>query len=200
MNCGDSVQPRPSVGAWVMYGLGTENRNLPGFIAMCPGGYPISDTANWQSGFLPGAYQGTFIDSKHREIDKLIENIRSRHASGDIQRRQLEMLRRMADLHRQRRVDGRPRGADSIVRAGVSYANRSGRGVRRLERTEIHPRSVRHRHSRSTDARRAAATRTRRALHSAVAWGESAVGLAQRHHRQYPASWPASWTGRSPRS
>src|SRR5690606_35239646 len=36
MNCGDSVQARPSMGAWVLYGLGSENQNLPGFIAMCP--------------------------------------------------------------------------------------------------------------------------------------------------------------------
>jgi hypothetical protein len=64
MNCGDSVQPRPSVGAWVLYGLGTENQNLPGFIAMCPGGLPIKDNENWQSAFLPGAYQGTYIDSQ----------------------------------------------------------------------------------------------------------------------------------------
>ena len=41
MNCGDSIQARPSVGAWVLYGLGTENQNLPGFVAMCPGGMPI---------------------------------------------------------------------------------------------------------------------------------------------------------------
>ena len=66
MNCGDSVQSRPSVGAWVMYGLGAENRNLPGFIAMCPNGMPIKDSENWQSGFLPGIYQGTFIDPQHR--------------------------------------------------------------------------------------------------------------------------------------
>ena len=58
MNCGDSVQPRPSVGSWVLYGLGTENQNLPGFIAMCPGGYPIKDAENWQSGFLPGRLPG----------------------------------------------------------------------------------------------------------------------------------------------
>ena len=42
MNCGDSVLPRPSVGAWVLYGMGAENENLPGFIAMCPGGYPVT--------------------------------------------------------------------------------------------------------------------------------------------------------------
>ena len=41
MNCGDSVQPRPSVGSWILYGLGTENQNLPGFVAMCPGGHPV---------------------------------------------------------------------------------------------------------------------------------------------------------------
>src|SRR5436189_4229470 len=81
MNCGDSIQARPSLGAWLMYGLGTENQNLPGFVTMCPGGYPIKDAENWQSGFLPGVYQGTFIDPQHKEIDKLIENIRSPHAT-----------------------------------------------------------------------------------------------------------------------
>ena len=95
MNCGDSVQPRPSVGAWVMYGLGSENQNLPGFIAMCPGGYPIKDAENWQAGFLPGVYQGTFIDPQHRELTKLIENIQSPHASPAQQRRQLNLLNRL---------------------------------------------------------------------------------------------------------
>src|SRR5204862_6636596 len=64
MNCGDAVQSRPSMGSWITYGLGTENLNLPGFIVMCPGGYPIKETDNWQNGFLPGAYQGTHIDSQ----------------------------------------------------------------------------------------------------------------------------------------
>ena len=58
MNCGDSAQVRPSMGAWTLYGLGTENRNLPGFIAMCPDGLPIKDGENWQSAFLPGAFSG----------------------------------------------------------------------------------------------------------------------------------------------
>jgi hypothetical protein len=92
MNCGDSAQARPSVGSWVLYGLGSDNRNLPGFICMCPGGYPIKDVSNWQSGFLPGNFQGTFVDSQHREVTKLLENIRSPHASSAIQRRQLDLL------------------------------------------------------------------------------------------------------------
>ena len=107
MNCGDSVQPRPSVGSWVLYGLGTENQNLPGFVAMCPGGYPIKDTENWQAGFLPGALQGTFIDSQHTAIDRLIENIRSPHATSDMQRRQLDLLQSLNASHRSVRVDNR---------------------------------------------------------------------------------------------
>jgi hypothetical protein len=108
MNCGDSVQARPSVGAWVLYGLGTENQNLPGFITMCPGGYPIKDAENWQSGFLPGVYQGTFIDPQHTELEKLIENIRSPHATTAMQRRQLELLRELNLEHeRTRPGDGR---------------------------------------------------------------------------------------------
>lgn len=107
MNCGDSIQSRPSVGSWLMYGLGTENQNLPGFIAMCPGGYPIKDTANWQSGFLPGTFQGTFVDPQHRDIERLLENIRSRHASTQTQRNQLDLLRQWNTEHASIRHDER---------------------------------------------------------------------------------------------
>jgi hypothetical protein len=100
MNCGDSVQPRPSFGSWALYGLGTENRNLPGFVALCPGGLPIKDSENWQSAFLPGVFQGTFVDPKHREVERLIENIRSPHATRDMQRRQLDLLASLNDTHR----------------------------------------------------------------------------------------------------
>ncbi len=72
MNCGDARLTRPCMGSWLTYGLGTDNQNLPGFIAMCPGGYPIKGAENWRSAFLPGVYQGTYIDSKHNEIEKLI--------------------------------------------------------------------------------------------------------------------------------
>ena len=107
MNCGDSVQPRPSVGAWVMYGLGSENQNLPGFVAMCPNGMPIKDSENWQAGFLPGVYQGTFVDPQHQQLDRLIENIRSPHLPLSQQRRQLDLLRKLDLEHRQSRLDPR---------------------------------------------------------------------------------------------
>lgn len=103
MNCGDSRLPRPSMGSWVTYGLGSENQNLPGFIAMCPGGYPIVATQNWRSAFLPGAYQGTYIDTQHTEIQKLIENIRNDSVPPTEQRRQLDLVRRLNEAHLVRR-------------------------------------------------------------------------------------------------
>src|SRR5205085_8333784 len=107
MNCGDSVQARPSLGAWMLYGLGSENQNLPGFIAMCPGGLPIKDSENWQAAFLPGAYQGTYIDSKQESLDKLIENIAHPQATTAMQRRQLALLQRLNAEHQAARLDDR---------------------------------------------------------------------------------------------
>jgi hypothetical protein len=102
LNCGDARQVRPSMGSWVTYGLGSENQNLPGFIAMCPG-YPIQETQNWQSAFLPGAYQGTYINTRNTDIRKLIENIKNENLSLSQQRRQLDLLRSLNERHEQRR-------------------------------------------------------------------------------------------------
>ena len=81
MNCGEARLIRPSMGSWITYGLGTENQNLPAFIAMCPGGYPIQESQNWQAGFLPGVLQGTYINSAQTEIEKLVENVRNNYIS-----------------------------------------------------------------------------------------------------------------------
>lgn len=105
MNCGDGRQPRPSLGSWVTYGLGSENRNLPGFIVMCPGGYPIVTTQNWRSAFLPGVYQGTYIDSQHTAPDKLIANIRNTDLSPDRQREQLDLIAALNDKHLKERAN-----------------------------------------------------------------------------------------------
>ncbi len=92
MNCGEARLIRPSVGSWVTYGLGSMNQNLPGFVVMCPGGYPIQESQNWQAGFLPGAYQGTYIDTAHNELSKLIQYIKNPNSSPAAQRRQLDLL------------------------------------------------------------------------------------------------------------
>ncbi|MCA9178458.1 MAG: DUF1501 domain-containing protein [Planctomycetales bacterium] len=105
LNCGDARLVRPSMGSWITYGLGTENQNLPAFIAMCPGGYPIQESQNWQAGFLPGVYQGTYIDTQHRDIEKLIENIRNDRLSLAQQRRQLDLVQQLNQRHQQTRQD-----------------------------------------------------------------------------------------------
>jgi len=103
MNCGDNTLSRPSMGSWLTYGLGTENQNLPGFIAMCPEGHPVKGPDNWRSAFLPGMFQGAYVDTKHEEVEKLIENIR--HPSLDLseQRKQMDLLQRLNRRHQEAR-------------------------------------------------------------------------------------------------
>jgi hypothetical protein len=103
LNCGDARLVRPSMGSWLTYGLGTENQNLPGFIAMCPGGYPIQESQNWQAGFLPGVFQGTYIDTQNTDLEKLIEHIRNNYVSSKEQRQQLDLLQQLNQRHQQQR-------------------------------------------------------------------------------------------------
>ncbi|WP_145417352.1 DUF1501 domain-containing protein [Planctomycetes bacterium K23_9] len=103
MNTGESRLVRPSVGSWLTYGLGTENDNLPGFVTMCPGGYPIKESQNWQNGFLPGKYQATYIDSSHERVEKLIDNIRPTAVGPVDQRQQLDLLNKINQQHLKQR-------------------------------------------------------------------------------------------------
>ena len=63
-NCGHSTLARPSVGSWLLYGLGSESDELPGYVVLCPKGLPTAQSRNWTSSFLPGVYQGTHIDTE----------------------------------------------------------------------------------------------------------------------------------------
>jgi len=113
MNTGEARLVRPSFGSWMTYGLGTENENLPAFIAMCPGGYPIQESQNWQAGFLPGIYQGTYVDTKHQSVDKLIENSVNRSMSPDRQRHLLDLVQSWNAKHQQTRP------ADAMLEARI---------------------------------------------------------------------------------
>lgn len=104
MNCGDERLSRPSLGAWVNYGLGTENANLPGFIAMCPG-LPVADVSNWRAAFLPGIYQGTHLDTRKTKVEELIEHITNHVVTRRDQRRQLDLLQRINHEHQSTRTD-----------------------------------------------------------------------------------------------
>ena len=104
MNCGDERLSRPSYGAWITYGMGTENQNLPGYVAMCPG-LPVADVSNWRAAFLPGIYQGTYLNTNKTKIEELIENIRSDFVSPAGQRRQLDLLAELNRKHLEQRPE-----------------------------------------------------------------------------------------------
>jgi hypothetical protein len=95
MNTGEFASVRPSMGAWTVYGLGSENQNLPGFVALSPGGTTASGDKQWSNAFLPAWCGGTGIPTKDPAVSKMLENIRSGTTSLREQRRQLDLLRRM---------------------------------------------------------------------------------------------------------
>jgi len=99
MNCGDGRLSRPSMGSWISYGLGSENENLPAYVSLCPGGMPIKRAENWRSSFLPGNFQGTYLDSSIEQVDKMIENLRNSATRDSRQARQLEFLRGLNQRH-----------------------------------------------------------------------------------------------------
>lgn len=106
MNTGERVFSRPSVGAWVTYGLGTENQNLPGFIAIGPG--PIIEGARqYGSSFLPAAYQGTLVTN----LTEPLRNLASTQVSRARQRQELDALSRLNSLHRSQRHNDDALGA-----------------------------------------------------------------------------------------
>jgi Protein of unknown function (DUF1501) len=99
MNTGDQRLVRPSIGSWLTWGIGSENQNLPGFVALCPGGLPVGGAGNWRSAFLPGAYQGTLIDTSKTDPTKLIEHIRNSRLSPQQQREQFDLLQSLNARH-----------------------------------------------------------------------------------------------------
>ena len=100
-----TIQPgRPSLGSWVTYGLGTENRNLPGFVVLCPG-TPVVGPPLWESAFLPAVFQGTFIQNKETDPYKLIRHLKPNSVSMAAQRKQLDLLKALNEEHRASRPD-----------------------------------------------------------------------------------------------
>lgn len=99
MNTGHSRLVRPSMGSWLTWGMGSENQNLPGFIALCPGGLPVGGAGNWRSAFLPGVYQGTHVDTSKSDPTKLIDHIRNPRLSSQQQRSQFEILQAINSRH-----------------------------------------------------------------------------------------------------
>ncbi|MEO1617466.1 MAG: DUF1501 domain-containing protein [Planctomycetota bacterium] len=103
MNCGDMIRTTPSVGSWTLYGLGTENQSLPGYVVMCPRGLPTARSANWRSAFLPGVYQGMHIDTANSDPTELVDNVQNETLLPKQQRRQLSLIQQLNKNHRSSR-------------------------------------------------------------------------------------------------
>jgi hypothetical protein len=99
MNTGSLRIAKPSLGSWLVYGLGTENQNLPGFIALRGAGLPPGGATNYQSAFLPGVFQGTSINTQAPSVPQMIQNIRNTYVSAREQRRQLDFVHQLNELH-----------------------------------------------------------------------------------------------------
>ena len=125
MSTGELTLVRPSMGSWVTYGLGTENQNLPAFVALAPSGTTASGEKHWSSAFLPSYTQGTGIATRNATAEKMIENIRSGSTSLREQRRQIELLKAMnADFAGKRgpgedALDGRIHAFETAFRMQV---------------------------------------------------------------------------------
>jgi len=98
------LQPnRPSMGSWLVYGLGTECQDLPGFVAMSPRAQPRGKGANWGNAFLPGAYSGTYVNIQQMKPDAVVKDLRNQWLAKGVQREQADLLTQLnqLDLERQ---------------------------------------------------------------------------------------------------
>ena len=97
-NCGHSTLPRPSLGTWLLYGLGNESDELPGFVVLCPRGLPTAQSRNWTSAFMPGVYQGTHIDTE-TSGSELVPNLTRNDIRGGSQRAQVALTQFLNRRH-----------------------------------------------------------------------------------------------------
>ena len=109
MNTGEQAFSRPSMGSWLLYGLGSENQNLPGFVVISPA-QPAQGAPLWSSSFLPAAYQGTLV----ADLNNPIANLKSLMSPLARQREQLDALKQLNELHR------RGREEDSQLKARIA--------------------------------------------------------------------------------
>lgn len=102
MHSGHQQPTRPCLGAWASYGLGTENENLPAFVALCPG-MPVVGPQLWSAGFLPGNHQALSVNTTDMQLDSLVAHLDHPSLSRTAQRRQLDLTQRLNRLHADQR-------------------------------------------------------------------------------------------------
>src|SRR5438876_3966908 len=99
-----NVQPiRPSMGSWFLYGLGTENENLPGYVVLRPSPKIVVGPALWSNSFLPAEFQAASVITSDMQVDKLLANVRNPSLTSEEQRDQLDLLGRLNAIHLNKR-------------------------------------------------------------------------------------------------
>ena len=126
MNCGHQLPGRPSMGSWLTYGLGTDNKNLPGFIVLCPG-FPVLGSSLWSAGYMPSGYQGVHIHNEAVEPEKLISHLKNAQLTVDEQRQQLNLIdqlnrRYMERVGDQPQLEGAVQSMESAFRLQTESA------------------------------------------------------------------------------
>jgi Protein of unknown function (DUF1501) len=106
MNTGEQAFSRPSLGSWLLYGLGSENQSLPGYVVISPA-QPAQGAPLWGSSFLPAAYQGTLV----ADLKSPVANLQNPQFGAEQQRGQLDALKELNELHRQQREEDSRLGA-----------------------------------------------------------------------------------------
>ncbi|MFN5273680.1 MAG: DUF1501 domain-containing protein [Planctomycetota bacterium] len=96
MNNGTITPNRPTLGAWLSYGLGSLNANLPEFVALCPG-RPVRFAELWSNGFLPAKHQGVYVNHTNLDPKQMIPFLQNGKWTPDKQAKQLELLRELND-------------------------------------------------------------------------------------------------------
>ena len=148
------VTGRPTMGSWIVYGLGNESDNLPAYMVLSdPDGHPVDGTHNWSSGFMPPLYQGTVLRPKEPRIPNLVPQP---DLAGPVQRANLDLLaelnRRHATLH--------PGEADLESRiAGYELASRMQTAAAEALDVSKEPQEVRRLYGLDQDATREYGTR-----------------------------------------
>src|SRR6185369_1505938 len=94
MNSGETQPTRPSMGSWLTYGLGTDNKNLPGYVVLCPG-KPVVGPQLWSNSFLPGIYQGTHINNSRVDPRGVIPHLSNPRLTARAQREQMDLMRQL---------------------------------------------------------------------------------------------------------
>ncbi|MCX6602979.1 MAG: DUF1501 domain-containing protein [Acidobacteria bacterium] len=112
MNTGRIIPGYPSWGSWLTYGLGTENKNLPGFVALCAG-MPDVGSNLWNNAFLPSVQQGTYVPNDDADPEKMIQHLRNANTSLADQRKTVDFVNKLNGIELAKR------GADPVLEGRI---------------------------------------------------------------------------------